>query len=665
MKEINKLRPFTRFCCTIGNIPTSYMESLTYEEQLLWLCDYLENTVIPTVNNNAEAVEELQNLYIILKNYVDNYFNNLDVQEEINNKLDNMVVTGAFNVIVKNYLDPYINEQNNRISSFEQTIETQITDIQHQVESSVSGSPAGVYATLQDLQSSSADHNKIYVVNADGKWYYYNTSTNQWTAGGVYQSSVNFDQVEANKLSIDAITDKGINLLFGKVNVPYKYTNQQSGNTLVISTYNLDPTNGKFDMKLNKYYLTISKFIVNKKDGMYGSAEASMFISDTATTYYGYNIERNKISLSQIEIGKEVTLYNIATPDQNKNGMRSSIVINGVGTAQRDVDIDFIQWLAIEFDSEEEARRFLNYIKYSTQYGIVVVNDVKIQDKISELESEIEDLEPIVYDTDIIFWGDSLTAGAGGGNVTYPNVVRDILNKTIINNGIGGETSNTISARQGGNQIIIPAGNVNGTYTSNDLKDIFGGTIAPLIQGGGSTAGKIIINGQECTLACTNVTDKIYQISGYSGVTTMPYLGTLIGSKQQGRVTVLFVGTNGTNVDGSHTVDDAIAVINSMIKHLHNDKYVVMYYTQGTTKDADETKLLKEYGNKYMPYRPSLIKYGLNMSGITPTTQDNIDIQNGNIPISLRSDGVHLNANGYTVIGKLLADRIKSLGYFD
>lgn len=105
MKEINKLRPFTRFCCTIGNLPTSYMESLTYEEQLLWLCDYLKNTVIPTVNNNAEAVEELQNLYIVLKNYVDNYFNNLDVQEEINNKLDEMVESGELQEIITSYLN--------------------------------------------------------------------------------------------------------------------------------------------------------------------------------------------------------------------------------------------------------------------------------------------------------------------------------------------------------------------------------------------------------------------------------------------------------------------------------------------------------------------------------------------------------------------------------
>ena len=67
MKEIDKLQPraFTRFCMSIGAVPSSYLEALSVEGQLLWFCSYLEKEVIPAVNNNAEAVTELQNLYII------------------------------------------------------------------------------------------------------------------------------------------------------------------------------------------------------------------------------------------------------------------------------------------------------------------------------------------------------------------------------------------------------------------------------------------------------------------------------------------------------------------------------------------------------------------------------------------------------------------------
>ena len=115
--NVENLGPFKKFCMTIGTLPSSYLECLTYQELLLWFCDYLKNTVIPTVNNNAEAVEELQNLYIELKNYVDNYFKNLDVQEEINNKLDTMTQDGTLWNIIQPYFDSFTQETNEKIDA--------------------------------------------------------------------------------------------------------------------------------------------------------------------------------------------------------------------------------------------------------------------------------------------------------------------------------------------------------------------------------------------------------------------------------------------------------------------------------------------------------------------------------------------------------------------
>lgn len=102
---INVLPPFKRLCMTIGELPSSYLETMTYYESLVWLTKYLSETVIPTINNNAEAVKELQNLYKELQDYVNNYFENLDVQDEINNKLDEMVSDGTFDYIINNVLN--------------------------------------------------------------------------------------------------------------------------------------------------------------------------------------------------------------------------------------------------------------------------------------------------------------------------------------------------------------------------------------------------------------------------------------------------------------------------------------------------------------------------------------------------------------------------------
>ena len=98
-------QPFKYMVATIGNLPTSFVDSMSYYELLAWLCQYLEKTVIPAIDNNAEALEELQAKYIELKAYVDNYFENLDVQEEINNKLDAMAEDGTLTEIVTSYLN--------------------------------------------------------------------------------------------------------------------------------------------------------------------------------------------------------------------------------------------------------------------------------------------------------------------------------------------------------------------------------------------------------------------------------------------------------------------------------------------------------------------------------------------------------------------------------
>ena len=97
-------QPFRYLVSTIGNLPTSFTDSMSYYELLAWFLKFLEEQVIPTVNNNAAAVEELQGIVIELHDYVENYFANLDVQEEINNKLDQMTEEGTLQEIITTYI---------------------------------------------------------------------------------------------------------------------------------------------------------------------------------------------------------------------------------------------------------------------------------------------------------------------------------------------------------------------------------------------------------------------------------------------------------------------------------------------------------------------------------------------------------------------------------
>ena len=265
------------------------------------------------------------------------------------------------------------------------------------------------------------------------------------------------------------------------------------------------------------------------------------------------------------------------------------------------------------------------------------------------------------YTTDILFWGDSLTIGAGGNGVTYPSVCADTLNLSYINAGVGGENANTIAARQGGNSLILPSGSV-GSYKLSDLKDIYGTQCNPLRQGGADSVNPIYINGIKCTLSLmqSSITDPnaTYTISGYSEKLLCETPVKFHGCEYNGNITVIFVGQNGP------TFEERLSIIDSMITKT-NGKYIVLGLSSGNKneREEEETTMLKKYGVHYFNTRYMLSKYGCVVAGITPTETDITEIRNGSVPHSLRSDDVHLNGNGYTALGKMLAEKIRANGY--
>ena len=68
------------------------------------ITDYLNNVIA----NEQIVTENQQNVtqsFTELHNYVEDYFDNLDVQNEINNKLDEMVLDGTLENILYNYVN--------------------------------------------------------------------------------------------------------------------------------------------------------------------------------------------------------------------------------------------------------------------------------------------------------------------------------------------------------------------------------------------------------------------------------------------------------------------------------------------------------------------------------------------------------------------------------
>ena len=94
--------PFVTFVASA--VPMVFDNSMSYYEALCALWKWLQDDVINVINNNASVTEEYIQLTKDMKEYMDNYFDNLDVQEEINNKLDAMVEAGTLQEIITTYI---------------------------------------------------------------------------------------------------------------------------------------------------------------------------------------------------------------------------------------------------------------------------------------------------------------------------------------------------------------------------------------------------------------------------------------------------------------------------------------------------------------------------------------------------------------------------------
>lgn len=62
---------------SIGEIPTSYLESMTYAEMIAWMCNYLDNTVGTKINEMIGSINDIQVEYNELKDYIDSEIDDL------------------------------------------------------------------------------------------------------------------------------------------------------------------------------------------------------------------------------------------------------------------------------------------------------------------------------------------------------------------------------------------------------------------------------------------------------------------------------------------------------------------------------------------------------------------------------------------------------------
>lgn len=306
----------------------------------------------------------------------------------------------------------------------------------------------------------------------------------------------------------------------------------------------------------------------------------------------------------------------------------------------------------------------------------------------------------IVSGPDIVCWGDSMMFGAGSTGVNCPNYLKTLISNSgknvgVYNGGVGGESSIGIAARANANPFIvkpftIPADTSPVTITFEKIND---SSVYPLYQGAGNgnnsgwgaslvryfdgeiagVKGRIsLVQPSAVGNVYTPAPDDYYTFTraaaGSSVSVTRPSPFYLDYAKEHwGDIHIIWIGQN-NGTDQDRAIADAKAIINKM--NALDKRYIVISKpvssTEPTTKaerDALDAKFFAEFGRRFIPIRQYLIEYGLQDAGITATAQDNIDIANGTVPSSLRSDGVHFKEATYKIVAQQVFNRLTEFGW--
>lgn len=103
--DMKNLTPFK--LCVLQNFPFIEVDfdAVTNYQLLCKVVEYL-NKVIDNNNKQNNNITQLEQNFITLYNYVKDYFDDLDVQDEINNKIDNLITTGEFNSFLSGIYTP-------------------------------------------------------------------------------------------------------------------------------------------------------------------------------------------------------------------------------------------------------------------------------------------------------------------------------------------------------------------------------------------------------------------------------------------------------------------------------------------------------------------------------------------------------------------------------
>lgn len=331
MQYITKTEKFKFWCQK--TLPLVYDDSLSYYELLNKVVDYLNHT-IEDVNTLGGDFVELHKMYNELKDYVDNYFKNLDVQSEINNKLDSMADDGTLDEIINVHifenLNTKIDNNTSEINSTKDRTTSLENDIKNYYETTSementtlrTGAYAVVYNPYSVYKIVDSEPQGKYIVLSDGRYALLLTNPTAYDFN--IEPNVNEDMTSRIQDYINA--SDYIEIPKGeyhvtKLEIPTNKHFNGNGST-IIGTSNADSTRGIIQVKPNEIYTLLGSYTLPYGTESITVANATnikvgdtLFISATDTWNKPYD-ESHDYKAGEIQTVEKVignTIY-FATP---------------------------------------------------------------------------------------------------------------------------------------------------------------------------------------------------------------------------------------------------------------------------------------------------------------------------------------------------------------
>lgn len=200
-QEWTNLRPFRFWCQKV--LPLVYDDSLSYYELLCKVVDYLNKTMEDVENMNTDVNELYTNfqdfqegtfrIYNELVTYVNNYFDNLSVQDEIDNKLDEMASDGTLlnlvEPLIPNIVTTWLNDH---ITPTSPAIDNTLKISEAGADAKVTGD---VLRNINNLDINSLSNTNIYFID----YYRFTNDPNRLSFGRAFVYLKKGDLIYCNK----------------------------------------------------------------------------------------------------------------------------------------------------------------------------------------------------------------------------------------------------------------------------------------------------------------------------------------------------------------------------------------------------------------------------------------------------------------------------------